>query len=76
MCSKNSWTHIVALICLAFAGWCSLATSSPKTDFASGSFHVKSDCVSPVLEADVALENQSISAPAGPRSRAPTAGTA
>jgi len=61
----SGYKNAFSILALLGTLWAVLATSSPRDSFTYGSYHVISDCVSPVLEADVEVTDLQITSPAG-----------
>jgi hypothetical protein len=60
-----SKTNLVSVAALLATLWAVLATSTPRDSFRYGTYHVTSDCVSPMIEEDIEVDNMEIISPPG-----------
>ena len=62
--NSNSFKNVFALACLVGTSWACLATSTSDGSV-YGTYHVKSDCVSPTYDSNVYVSNSAIVTPSG-----------
>jgi len=61
----NRVQEVTSLLALILTLWAVVATSRIQKSLETGSFTVKSDCVTPAIEAKIAVQNYQITSPAG-----------